>query len=279
MSTAEDFSLSAATAAIRFGSFCLLPVQRVLLENDAPIRLGNRALDILVLLVERAGEFVSSEEIVSRVWPTTVVVEGNLRVHIAGLRKALGDGRGGQRYIVNVPNRGYSFIAAISHSVAATSASEPAPRRTTAGLPAPLHRIIGRDRAIEALSEQLKQHRLVTLVGAGGIGKTTIAVTVAAAAADQPSRSRWTGVRFVDLAPLADAQLVPSALAAVLCLTAVVDDSMPNLLAFLHDQSLLILLDNCEHVISAVADMVETILRGALDVHILATSREPLRAN
>src|SRR5258706_154609 len=240
MSTAEDFSLPPTAEAIRFGSFCLLPTQRVLLENAAPIRLGSRALDILVLLVERAGDFVSNDEIVSRVWPKTVVVEGNLRVHIAGLRKALGDGRGGQRYIVNVPNRGYSFTGVISRGTTAAVATETAPRGATTGLPAPLHRIVGRDRAIEALSEKLRQHRLVTLVGAGGIGKTTIAVTVASAAADQPSRSRWTGVRFVDLAPLADAQLVPSALAAVLCLTAVVDDSMPNLLAFLHDQSLLI---------------------------------------
>src|SRR5258706_11298106 len=114
MSTAEDFSLSAATAAIRFGSFCLLPVQRVLLENDAPVRLGSRALDILLLLVERAGEFVSNDQIVSRVWPKTVVVEGNLRVHVAGLRRALSDGRGGRRYIVNVPNRGYTFTGVVS---------------------------------------------------------------------------------------------------------------------------------------------------------------------
>src|SRR5215510_3643671 len=103
-----------AGEAIRFGAFCLHPQRRVLLEHDKTVHLGSRALDILLLLVERAGEFVTNDEIVARVWPRTVVVEQNLRVHIVALRKALGDGREGAKFIVNVPNRGYQFTAQVT---------------------------------------------------------------------------------------------------------------------------------------------------------------------
>src|SRR5690606_16004372 len=95
----------------RFGRFSLLPVTRSVLQDGERVHLGNRAFDILHLLVEKAGSFVTNEEIVARVWPRTIVVESNLRVHVAAIRKALGDGRDGHRYIVNVPNNGYKFIA------------------------------------------------------------------------------------------------------------------------------------------------------------------------
>jgi len=263
---------------LRFGPFCLLPRQRVLLDDDVPVRLGSRALEILLLLVERAGQFVGNDEIVARVWPKVVVVEGNLRVHIAELRKALGDRRDGHRYIVNVPNRGYSFIATVSRGPAPQRPADAPRPRTAHGLPAPLNRVIGRDQAVEALSEQVKQHRLVTLVGAGGIGKTTIALTVAAAFAQAAAQRRFAGVFFADLASLADARLVASTLASALGLGAPVDGAMPSLLTFLHDKQLLLLFDNCEHVVEAVAEIAEGILRSAAGVHILATSREPLRA-
>ena len=97
--------------AITFGPFHLFPAQQMLLEADKPVRLGSRALEILAVLVERPGEMVSKRELVARVWPNTVVEEANLKVHIAALRKALGDGRDGNRYLVNVPGRGYKFVA------------------------------------------------------------------------------------------------------------------------------------------------------------------------
>jgi predicted ATPase/DNA-binding winged helix-turn-helix (wHTH) protein len=270
----------------RFGPFELRPSRRVLLLGDHPVQLGGRALDILCLLVERSGQLVSKEEIFEKVWPGTHVVEGNLRVHMAGLRKALGDAREGQRYIVTVPNRGYGFVAPFQREpVEAPDAASPAAASVVCAtppgspsLPVPQHRIIGRAHALVTLTAQIAERRLVTVVGAGGIGKTTLAVTAAAALIDRPGRENWRGVQFVDLASLSDPRLVAGALASVLGLSAVVDDALPGLLAFLNDKELLILFDNCEHVVEAVAEVAEAILRGAPKVHILATSREPLRA-
>lgn len=271
--------------AVRFGSFVLHPTQRMLLDGEQPVHLGGRALDILCLLVERAGEFVSKEDLVARVWPRTVVVDGNLRVHIAGLRKALGEGRQGQRYIVNSPNRGYSFAAPVQRGVdeagdaiAVAPAAPPPAVATPRSLPAPLHRVVGRARAVESVTEQVLLRRMVTLVGAGGIGKTTLAVTVAAALKDRPVAAPWQGIHFIDLASLAEARLVASALASTLGLASVVEDALPSLIAFLHDKALLLIFDNCEHLVAAVAELSEAVLRGAPKVHILATSREPLRA-
>jgi predicted ATPase/DNA-binding winged helix-turn-helix (wHTH) protein len=267
---------------VRFGPFVLHPSQRVLLAGDSPVPLGSRALDILCLLVERPGELVSKDEIMAKVWPDTIVVEGGLRVHVAGLRKALGDGREGQRYIVTVPNRGYGFVAPVwrgqSEGAAEAVPAAPSAPAMSRSLPVPLHRIIGRTHALETLTRQIARRRLVTVVGAGGIGKTTLAVMAAATLIDQPELTDWRGVHFVDLATLADPRLVPSALASALGLAAIVEDALPSLLSFLHDKALLILFDNCEHVISAVASLAEAILRGAPKVRILATSREPLRA-
>src|SRR6202007_3486346 len=97
-----------------FGSFSLIPAQRMLLEDGKPLRLGSRALDILVMLVESAGKTIGKDELIARTWPDTVVDEGALRVHVAALRKALGDGRAGRRYVANIPGRGYSFVAPVT---------------------------------------------------------------------------------------------------------------------------------------------------------------------
>ncbi len=259
----------------QFGPFTLQPAQRVLMARGSRVRLGGRAFDILAMLVERAGDFVAKEEIFRKVWPRSVVVEGNLTVHVAALRKALGDGLDERRYIVNVPNRGYMFVAPVTRSRADPPRTQlAAAQRTVPGLMAPLHRIVGRSSAIDSLIQQIGRHRLVTIVGCGGIGKTTVAVSVAAAVAADPSP-----VHFIDLSPLSDATRVPDSLATALGLTASVDDAMPNILAFLQDKSLLLVLDNCERVLAAVAEMAEAVLRSAAGVRILATSREPLRAD
>ncbi len=275
---------------VRFGSFCLMPGARKLLDDGKPVPLGSRAFDILLLLVERAGTFVSNAEIVERVWPTTVVAPGNLRVHLSSLRKALGDdvaghaGRAGEQCIVNVPNRGYSFVREVAREsapvpqvalpVAAMPAAAP---RLPLQLPLPLNRVIGHDLALQSLLAQLRQHRFVTLVGAGGIGKTTLALLAAREIAEH-SPDHWQRVYFVDLASLGDESLVPSALAAALGVAAVVADAMPNLLAYLHDKPALLIFDNCEHLAAGAAALIEDLLRGAPRVSVLATSREALRA-
>jgi predicted ATPase len=133
--------------------------------------------------------------------------------------------------------------------------------------------MIGRADAIDALLEQLPRHRLIAVVGPAGIGKTTVAV----AAAETLITAYEHAVRFIDLAPLGDPQFVPSAVASALGLAIRSDDVVAGLTAYLQDKQILVVLDNCEHVIEATAFLAERILSSAPDVQILATSRERLR--
>src|SRR6516165_2488023 len=133
-----------------FGSFRLIPAQRVLLDDGKPLRLGSRALDILIALVEGAGETVHKDQLIARTWPDTVVDDGALRVHVAALRKALGDGRAGRRYIANNPGRGYSFVAPVTREHPPTATTPPNGAATGGNLPAPFTRIVGREDVIAA---------------------------------------------------------------------------------------------------------------------------------
>src|SRR5882724_589466 len=162
---------------ISFGPFRLHTEQRLLMEGDRPVRLGSRAFDILATLVERAGEVVGKEQLIARAWPQTFVEESNLKIQMNALRRALGDGQAGNRYVVTVPGRGYNFVAPVS-------LEEPpqAPLPPTAGLhnlPLAVTRMIGRDETVSALVSRLSRQRLVTIVGPGGIGKTTVALAAA----------------------------------------------------------------------------------------------------
>jgi predicted ATPase/DNA-binding winged helix-turn-helix (wHTH) protein len=257
-----------------FGSFSLIPAQRMLLEDGKPLRLGSRALDILVTLIESAGETIRKDQLIARTWPDTVIDEGSLRVHVAALRKALGDGRAGKRYIANIPGRGYSFIAPVTREQRQPAIAPTNGAAVRGNLPAPLTRIVGRDDIIAALAAQLAQRRFLTIVGPGGIGKTTVAVGVA----ERVSTSYDDGVWFVGLAPLPDPDLVASALGTVLGISLPGADPISGLAGWLRDKRALIVLDSCEHVIGAVAVIAEVILKAAARVSILATSREPLRA-
>jgi DNA-binding winged helix-turn-helix (wHTH) protein len=167
--------------AFVFGSFRLIPAQRLLLDDGKPLRLGSRALEILVALVERAGETIRKDELIARTWPATVVEENALRVHVAALRKALGDGRAGNRFIANVAGRGYAFVASVARErEEKRSAPTPASGAPVGNnLPARLTRVIGRDRIIAELGRQFARRRFLTIVGPGGIGKTTLAIAIA----------------------------------------------------------------------------------------------------
>ena len=259
---------------ISFGPFRLLPAQQLLLEGDRPIRLGSRARDILIALVGRPGEVVTKDELLASVWPDTFVEEANLRVHVAALRRALGDGQSGRRYVANIPGRGYSFIAPVNQATASGRfrASNIA-LRGQRSLPVLLMRVVGRTDIVSAISTQLPHRRLTTLVGSGGIGKTTVAVTVAS----QLAESYPEGVGFVDFAPIADPTLVASALAFVVGMPIRTESPIPGLVAFLKNKQMLLVFDSCEHVIDAVAALAGEIIKAAPGVHILATSREPLR--
>ena len=187
--------------AISFGPFQLFAAGRRLLRDEVPVEVGSRSLDILIALVERGGEVVRKKELVARVWPDVVVDETSLRTHVARLRRALGDGREGARYITNIPGRGYSFVAPITRTVALVPARAADPIPTTVAplrLPARLARMIGRDDAVADLCVRLLNQRFVSIVGPGGIGKTTVAVSVAHAM----MREFAGAVAFVDLASI-----------------------------------------------------------------------------
>src|SRR6266853_5398286 len=238
--------------AISFGPYRLLAAQRLLLEGDTPVRLGSRAFDTLAALVGRAGEVVGKEELIARIWPQTFVEESNLKIQVSALRRALGDGHAGRRFIVTVPGRGYNFVAAVSLEEP-PQASLP-PTIAPAGvhnLPLAVTRMIGRDETVTALVSRLSRQRLVTILGPGGIGKTTLALAVA----ERMIESYEHGVWLVDLASLGDPRLVPSAVATVLGLEIHTENPLAGLVAGLRDKRMLLLLDNCEHVIDAAAGL------------------------
>ena len=158
---------------ICFGPFRLLPMQRLLLEGDQPVRLGSRAFDILATLVERPGEVIGRDELKSRTWPKTFVEDTNLKIQVSALRRALGDGQGGRRYIATIPGRGYNFVAPVRFEKPA-QAPPPATIALAAAhnLPFAATRMIGREQAVATLVSRLSRERLLTIVGPGGIGKT-----------------------------------------------------------------------------------------------------------
>jgi predicted ATPase/DNA-binding winged helix-turn-helix (wHTH) protein len=258
-----------------FGSFRLFPEQRLLLDDGKVVRLGARAFDILVVLAKRAGEVVTKVEIAKQVWPDTVVDETSIRVHIAALRRLLGEGRRGARYIANVTGRGYCFVAALGEAPPSAEIPGSLPPPEVAPIPSPLSRTIGRGHVIAAIATQLESWRLVTVVGAGGVGKTTVALGVA----EQLTNKFEHGVYFVDLAPLSDSKLVDSTLAVALGIASSSANPIPEVVAYLREKRTLIVLDNCEHVVVAAATLAEQILDSTSDVRFLATSRERLRAN
>lgn len=255
---------------VAFGPFRLFPTRHLLLEGETPVRLGSRARDLLVALLERPGQAVSKEALCTRVWPNVFVEDGTLRAQVAALRKALRDGQNGRRYIANIAGRGYAFVGEIS----ATTAQPPGPPQLAEPAPAlSTARLFGRSDVIETLSQRLAEDRYVTVVGPGGIGKTSVALAVA----DRLRPGLRGGVCFVDLAPLADDRLVSTALASALGVSVASDDPLPSLVALLRDRDMLVVLDNCEHVIDSAALLVESIARGAgTRLRILATSREAL---
>lgn len=257
-----------------FGPFRLNPAARLLLEHGKPLPLGSRALEILVALVERAGETVPKNQLIGRVWPDAVVDDGALRVHVAKLRKVLGDGRDGNRFIDNVPGRGYSFVAPVTREQRQATAARPSHPAPIGNLPAQLTRVIGRDDIIATVVERVARQRVLTIVGPGGIGKTTVAIAAGVVLNGSFADGAW----FVSLESLQDPALVPSAISAVLGSTPGIGDPLSSLAGWLRDKRALIILDSCEHVIDAAAAAVETILRAAPQLAVLATSREPLRS-
>jgi predicted ATPase/DNA-binding winged helix-turn-helix (wHTH) protein len=260
--------------AISFGDFVLVSSKRLLTRAGVPVELGARTLDTLITLVSRANEIVSKHDLMTRIWPDVTVDEGSLRFHIASLRKALGDGKNGARYIVTEAGRGYSFVASINRSSEQGDMPVRAVARSSSvNLPSRLAGMIGRDEGVRLLSAQVTATRFVTIVGAGGVGKTTVAI-----AAGHDLIDTFKGaVLFLDFGALNDPGLAATSLASMLGLSVQSEDPIPSLIAFLRDKHILLILDNCEHLIGAVASLAARVFANAPQVYILATSREALR--
>jgi predicted ATPase/DNA-binding winged helix-turn-helix (wHTH) protein len=260
-----------------FGPFRIVPKARLLERDGNPTSLGSRAFDLLCLLISRPGEVVSKGDLMARAWPGLTVDESSLRFHITQLRRVLSNGKDGESYVDNVPGRGYCFVAPVvcdGSMPHQASSREPVASQGFQDLPPKPGRLIGRDAALSALAEHLAARRFVTLRGPGGIGKTTLAIALA----HQLAGTFRDGVRFVDLGSLKNAHLVATAVTSTLGLVVPVGDPTPRLIEALRDRELLLVLDNCEHVVEAVAGLAENIHRHAPSVSILATSRESLDA-
>src|SRR6266550_305608 len=261
-----------ARVNLQFGPFELSSEERVLRREGQVLPLGSRALDILIYLAGRPGEVIAKQELIDHVWSDVTVEEGSLRVHVAAIRKALGDGQFGNRYIANIKGRGYSFVGTVV-PLAGNTESRNDKVRHQGRLPVRPLMMIGRETVVGEVSDKLRNERFVTLLGPGGIGKTTVALAVGRAAAEE-----FGGiVHFVDLESLTDPRHVAGAVATSLGLPLKSKDPGLELVDLVRSRKLLIILDSCEHVIETVALLAEQLYQETEQVYLLTTSRELLK--
>jgi predicted ATPase/DNA-binding winged helix-turn-helix (wHTH) protein len=268
-----------------FGPFQLLAARRELLAHGVPVTLGQRAFEILLMLVNRHGQLVTKDELMAEVWPGVVVEENNIQVHVSALRKVLATAGDGERYLLTVAGRGYRFVAPVKRESAAELKAPlaSAPDRTAAvpaaigaaanNLPQQLTTLIGREADLANIKARLGSHRLVTLTGSGGVGKTRLAIEAGRNVLDRYPDGVW----LAELAPLNDSQLVTSIIGDVLGVSLnAAGGAIETLASALKNKQLLLILDNCEHVIAEAARVAEALMRSCPRLSILASSRERL---
>jgi predicted ATPase/DNA-binding winged helix-turn-helix (wHTH) protein len=273
------------TEAFKFGPFRLLLARRELLAHGVPVTLGQRAFDVLLALVSRRGELVTKDDLMAEVWPGVVVEENNIQVHVSALRKLLATAGGDARYLLTVPGRGYRFVAPVeceSAEAAATSLpAREAPSVTTVptmrpgihNLPQQPTSLIGREAELADVAAQLATHPLVTLTGSGGVGKTRLAIE----AGNKLLHRYSDGVWLAELSPLQDPGLVAAVIAEALGVSlSVPAGAIGSVASALRTKELLLIIDNCEHVIAEVARIAEALMRSCPRLAILASSRERL---
>ncbi len=259
-------------APIAFGPFVLDAGQARLTRDGAALALNGRPLQVLALLAARAGQLVDKDAVLDGVWGHRHVTESVLKGAVNTLRMALGDDAKAPRYIETVPRRGYRFIAPVAAvAPAAAGAAAPAP---AGNLPPPRPGLVGREAEAVQLQALLARHRLVTLTGLGGIGKTRLALA-AAAAAPAPPQGRWL-VRLEGLEAPADGTLLASTVAQALALGPAAGASPAALARALAPLELLLVVDNAEHVLDATATLVAGLLAAAPRLTLLVTSQRPL---
>ncbi|MBY0321239.1 MAG: winged helix-turn-helix domain-containing protein [Reyranella sp.] len=252
--------------------------RRELRSNGAPVALGNRAFEIVEVLAGAAGQLVTKDDLMERIWPGAIVGDNTLHVHIAAVRKALGSDRA---MLQTAPGRGYRLVGGwIGQRGEAAEAPSPSPRRMppaerpATNFPVVVTRLVGRSTAVQRVRDLVSAYRVVTLTGPGGIGKTALALKAVRDLLPDFEDGAW----LVELASLSDAALAPSAVAAALGLKLGSDQVTAETLAHaIGDRHLLLLLDNCEHLIDAVAALTEAVMSLCPRVTVLATSREIMR--
>ena len=272
---------SEAPASVAFGRFRVLPQRRELLADGRPIKLGGRAFDVLMALIEARGAVIGKDALMARVWSDRIVEENNLQAQISALRAAFGAER---KLIRTVPGRGYQFTGEIhilqanpdERAGAGEAAAEPQSALPPTNLPEPISELIGRDDELREILSLAAAHRLVTLTGPGGIGKTRLGSEVARRLLPNIVDGVWA----IELSPLSDPELVPVAVATALGLELTSGTASPlSVASALRSKQLMLVLDNCEHVVDAVAEMAEALLRASPAARVIVTSREPLRAD
>ena len=257
-------ALDATPRDYRFGHCTLQRVERRLLIDGRPAKLGARAFDVLLALIEHRDSPLPKRNLLDRVWPDVVVAENNLEVQVWALRKLLG-----AQAIVTVPGRGYRFALRVEPVDAAPApAARPRPKLLHA-----LRPMIGRDRELQRLRQAIDEQRLVTVAGAGGIGKSLLAQHLLAAERDR----RPHGGAWVDLAPLIEAALVAPTVAAALDLPLSGSDLRRALAAAAAPLQMLVVLDNAEHLAAEVAAVVQALLDAAPGLRVVVTSQIPLK--
>ena len=274
----EAIGAAAHGAMLSFGGFRLDCARRLLTRDGEPVRIGSRALDLLIALTNRAGDVIGRHELLDLVWHGVVVDEAGVRVHMASLRKVLGDGKDGARFIVNVAGRGYSFVAPITLESVATPPVGPPPPKVPLTGRAPMRPrpLIGREEVVDSLGELLLARRFISIVGSGGIGKTSVAVAIADKLRPVFGDDH---LAFVDLGAISDERLITGAVISAVGCAIGGANPVAELITFLCDKRMLIVLDSCEHLVDSTALLAEQLFRRAPSIHLLVTSRESLRVD
>ena len=250
-----------------FGPFVLDSKRRQLLAEGERVPLGTRATDLLLLLVARHGTEVGKQEIFDTVWPNRRVEENNLTVHISAMRRALRDGRDGHHYVQTISGRGYMFVAPVTRRT-----TEPAPKLPTGNLPLAATQFVGRTAEMDRIAQRLTRHRLVTIAGVGGIGKTRLAFELGRHLAPLYPDGVWV----IDVAALPGPSQLAEAVAALFHIGSPADAALARLVEFLRPLTLLLVLDNCDAMIGPAGTFAGALLAGCATLSVLVTSRASL---
>jgi len=263
-------SAAAAPEVLRFGRFELQTRERRLLADGEPVALGGRAFDVLLALAERPGRLVSKRTLIDLVWPGLVVQENNLAAQVSALRKVVGDS-----VIATIPGRGYRFAASTQPIDTAGSDDPPAvsPPRLRTNLPSELPALLGRAYELDALGALVDRHRLVSVVGAGGMGKSLLTQHLLAARREAYPQ----GVCWVELASVTEAAALPGAVATALGLETGHGEPLGALLSAVAPLTLMLALDNAEHLLEAVAALTKALCDAAPGLRVVVTGQAPLR--